>query len=799
MSTLTFFIHFRSDYHVGSGQRSASVDSTLFRDADRLPALRGTTVAALLRDGLRRLILTGALPGHKPICQASGLPAQEPDSADPQKKKTHPLYCGQFGVENSPCLVCRIFGSPRTIKPWAVSSARPLHLETPSIEPKHSHSWGTQEATRVRVDPRTRRAEAGKLFSREEGDGRLVFRFTVSRRENSGEPDAALIVAAARMVRNLGASRRRGRGECFVHLVEVDGVPAAQAEWLGKFEATWLKGQAGAQRPGTALTAMDAPELQPAGDVPFRLRLTIRADEPILIARRAQAGNEFEGLSTIPGTAVRGALATLTAQRVGLNDARSRAFFTEMFYSDRLKLSALYPVTEYTGEKKEQGQLRMTIPSPRDLLVCKLHGVSDDGQVNPLWYLGASIDPNTVVCAACAAEKHKTRLEPLERFITLAANLYGHDPLRRIEMHNQISPETGRVAEANLFGYEALASSQHFMGEVICSDKATWEALRTAAGLPEIGKRFAFRLGKASRRGYGSATAVFEEMSAAEPLWIGRPLAGRIQNKQAPIIITLLSDTIVLDRWGRFFRGFETAWLEEALGVAVTVNNQYVAVRDVDAFNMQLGLPRWRDTALAAGSAALIQRSDGQAWDVDRLAMVERQGVGLRQNEGFGRVAFNHPVYSPGADLNDLQYPLHQDLRLSGAVGSQLFTVERNFFASWEKALGELPFDGCNHDRFQGVARLLRAEKKRSLDDLRERLSRLGRRDNFADDLPTKDENWFETNGRMGVQEIQAALDELASLLNGTEYAEHRTRLSALGVEALAELVAEKARSSKEG
>ena len=52
-------------------------------------------------------------------------------------------------------------------------------------------------------------------------------------------------------------------------------------------------------------------------DHAYRLRVLVRADEPLLLARRAEAGNQFETLEGIPGGMLRGALAWRVAHRAG--------------------------------------------------------------------------------------------------------------------------------------------------------------------------------------------------------------------------------------------------------------------------------------------------------------------------------------------------------------------------------------------------------------------------------------------------------------------------------------------------
>jgi CRISPR-associated protein Csx10 len=199
MLTLTFEITLLSNYHSGAGYgKGFGLDSALLREADGALVLRGSGLAGLFRDSVYRLLKL------KPLRQHDADEVQE-----------------------------RLFGSPAQPKRWHFSSARPVERQ----------SADAQIVQRVRIDPRTRRAEPRKLFSQEEGNAGQVFRFTITcaATDEAALDDAALLVAAARYIRQLGRSRRRGLGECVIHLTEVSGMkqisPDSWEAWfLERFE-----------------------------------------------------------------------------------------------------------------------------------------------------------------------------------------------------------------------------------------------------------------------------------------------------------------------------------------------------------------------------------------------------------------------------------------------------------------------------------------------------------------------------------------------------------------------------------
>lgn len=826
--TLTFALQLCSDYHISSGHRSELVDSALFRDADGIPAIRGTTLTALLRDGLRRLIIAANADGATAKrrltqqCEASGLTNTD-------------AYCGQFAHVAEDCPVCRIFGSPRNRKHWIFSSARPQQLTAPQTPVKYPN-WASQDTMRVRVDPRSRRAEPRKLFSQEDGDSRLIFTFTVSSiAAEASQEDAALIIAAARMVRNIGAARRRGRGECLIRLdsARINGSPVGtQDEWLGKFKTYWLLGKDLDPFATDAPDPNTGPKKKKETGKPLRLRLLIRTDEPVLVARRAENGNEFDGLDYIPGTVVRGAFAQMVAGALGRsldnnNNSPLRVHFIELFFTNRVRFSPLYPVSQAGG------QYRQGFPVPHDFMTCKLHHGLEKNDAGVLGKMSNSHENSE--CRICKGKEIETKLEQLEGFICVTASgeVAAIKNENLLEMHNTINPDTGRVLETNLFAYHAVPAGSYFEGEISCKNENLGTLLRELAGLPGWNGSFELHLGKATQRGYGRISAVLQivDDNKVAPCWIGQKITRRVTDWNGTLYLNLLTDAIVPDCWGRFYTRFEEGWLGEVLQLPVKIEQQFVKARNIDAFNAYLGLPRWRDVAIAAGSSCAFRidtdnegygeaiknlrerwvaqsGGDANASDADlqvlrwQFSRLEREGIGLRCNQGFGRVAFNHPIYLDPAELKDWWFPVPEGLRLKSASKGLSFTLAATFHEVWDEKLLQMPLDRCDHANFGAVARLLRTEapvlitENGENDDLfaglKRRLNSLGDPSQLDTDLPQRDKkNWFkEGAGQDGMGQIFKAIKALASMLKEQDDREQRNESAITGIDMLAERIA---------
>jgi CRISPR-associated protein Csx10 len=798
---LEFEIEFKSDFHVGAGYGlGLEVDSALLRDPDNVPAIRGTVVAGLLRESLTNLLRLEPLRTER-RCQASG-------AID------GPAYCGQFARDGPNCPVCAVFGSPRQSKRWHFSSARPVGLEQPQ-DPLFTH-WqagetAAQTATRARINPRTRRAEENKLFTREEGDASVRFRFTAEclSHDASAWREAEWLVAAARLMHNLGASKRRGSGECEIHLVSQE----QESALLGRFEAC-LNGQQ-PQTPmvqvGEAIERLTLP-----GDPSqhgYRLRVLLRTDEPLLVARRAEAGNQFETLQSIPGSVLRGALAWRVAQRSSekLQDEDSAEYqnFVDLFFRDTVHFSPLLPVQVSRGFRY-QGY--PTVPAPRDLLTCELlpgyggsadtgHGVWsktwDDDVPEQCPHCAQSDDSQNIMGA-------KVKLDSVSGFLPLnpAGLTTKFETRQTVEMHIRIQPRTGRVRSGDLFGYVSLEPGQYFVGEITCTNERVWQGLQQMAGLKPADQVNELRLGKASRRGHGRVSLLLQESSKSP--WHGPRIEDRVTDANK-VVLTLLSDAIVTDPWGRFVRGFDVTWLKHELalpdGVSVNVDEArcFSAVRPVDAFNVKLGLPRTRDVALVAGSSVRLGFS---GIELDKLhtylARAETRGIGLRRDEGFGHIAFNHPVYrglegwsEPFLDLGDIV--LDQEAETHDAVQRLIF--EQDWTERLDTTLKPKDFaDG----RFEATARLLHVSQARSSEEVKQTLQGMGEQEQLLPKgLPARSkENFYkEGDGRQGMDKIYALLDELETLIDEQDLAPETTwQLWQIGLQMLADRIAGPAR-----
>jgi CRISPR-associated protein Csx10 len=742
---LSFRLSLCSDYHVGTGYGiGTQVDSALLRDADKVPVLRGSTVEGLLRDGLWRLLHT--TPGL-------GKRFESHRKAEENNRNETAAYC----LDLQKCPLCRLFGTPAAPKHWRVSSARPSGAESPLGKDWKMGQTAAQVTARVRVSPRQRRAEARSFFKQEEGDERLAFDFTVSCDDSNetSQDEAALIYAAARMVRRFGSSRRRGRGECIIELIQTDGPPKEHdgQALLERFKRVWVDSEGPSPNIQREAEQNWTHPLKSDGGA-VRYRVILRADEPIMIASRAEAGNMYDGLGYINGSTMWGALAHHAAARWHLRkreDDRNNSFyvdsydkkqayhaFTELLLRGLVRISPLYPAN-FSGSP----QLYQMTAMPSDVLTCKAYPKIEGQEYDHGAKGYATVERVPEKCEVPIEGDRKCGmpLQGVDGFLQIRSHRYhGRGAGLSSELHPRINPLTQRVETGDLYGYVALDSGQYFIGEIWCRDKGAWEALRDLTGVVRKDEDFELRLGKATRRGYGKARVWLGE--APTDLWRGgKTIQDRVADATEPLTLLLLTDAILPDSWGRFRQTFDKKLLSEFIGVAIEqIEKIQVFCKSgyVDNFNNHLGLPRWRDIALKAGSTIGFKLKGIDLSSLHtKLSTLEAGGIGLRKNEGFGQVAFNHPLCTgSNTDLGATAITIPDQLRLALAPQAGMardIQEEERTIKEWTEQLREdfkeCPFltkEGKYAELWAAVARWLYGAAGEPIENLKTELEGFG-------------------------------------------------------------------------
>lgn len=681
---LEFTIEFTSDWHINAGYGAGSkLDAVLERDQHQRPVINGTTLKGLFRDALHDI-------------------ARNLDS-------------------NNPPDLTAILGKPGQDSPWRFSSAHPAKSARLSLT-----------ATGVRVDPRKRRAEDFKYFARELGAAQN-YTFTVEGTvagddfKPTDDPGIALdraacLVAAASYIQRLGGRRRRGTGACSIRLSN-----AALDEALLNVFGNRYCHETNVVEDDALLEA-----LMPAHNTTFvpseaevtlshRYRILLYAERPLVIAKKPESGNLYESQSFITGQTLRGAL----AGRIDPNSLSTDLYtaFKQLFVLGGLKLSHL--------QRLQPDADCETDYYPTAALPLGLQRIQGDD------YNCTSVFQEVTEEKGFDQTVQLRNSTPSHKFSK--ANLS-----TETRPHVAINAALKRASDGDLYAYEAIPAGTWFVGECYLTDE-NWSAL---GGLLQANPNepFTIHLGKGRNRGYGECQILFEPMDIDDPpTWIHLPLATRLTATQPhELFITLASDAIIQDTWGRFFSKFDPSWLASEFGVAVTIETstpdkptQVVRTTLVESFDARSGLPRWRDRALVAGSTARLTFPNGRP-SLDVLKTIEREGIGLRRGEGYGRVVFNHPAHR--GEWNGFASALSLPDAMMPKVVKR--SVDERFAEQWSTILEDVLFNQsaaqAPEEIRRALARWLVECSGRSAADILDEIQKLAANEKASDKKSSK-------------------------------------------------------------
>jgi len=596
---LTFTLTFDSDWHINAGFGSGSLaDAKIERDSDGVPIVSGSSLKGLFRDAL----------------------------FDLQSQMSSDTY------QNVPAADVgdQLLGSPGHESRWTFGHARPQsHLELSGQ--KISETDMATVITGVAVDARTRRAEENKFYTRELGMAQ-AFTFTVTATPDAEiEQDAMWLVAAASYIRRLGGRRRRGTGKCHIQLSDNTLHNGLLAQFASHFCGI---GQAA----DVTLENTDTGRASAKDIATKRFRIWIYSQRPIVISSTPEAGNNYAGRQDIPGRTIRGAL----AWKVASTDRNTQAF-RDLFVLGGARFSNLIPTT-YDAKPIA---------------------------ASPMGLQKVSKEPYVSVMLKPPDEKGKgyTKKHILREGYPVVEKEDSSRLRNKTHMHVRINPQTKRANDGDLYSYEAPDSGVLYVGEIELTQQA-WKDFADLLAI-NLNQAFSLRIGKARRRSYGLSKVYIEELKSDDAVksWMPVPFETRWQAPSTTddnkFILTLASDTIALDTWGRFRQGFDREWLAELLGEDLVVYDPHkdeeepaqfdlevmqrvVKNKLVQGFNMRDGLPQWRDIALIAGSSVTIRINNLAIKDKVKVALqkLERDSIGLRRDEGFGRLIVNHPAHT---------------------------------------------------------------------------------------------------------------------------------------------------------
>lgn len=374
--------------------------------------------------------------------------------------------------------------------------------------------------------------------------------------------DAGLLTDALRAVKWAGAQRSRGFGRIRVYVERVD-------------------------------TQASPSKLRDAGCIRYRLR----TQAPVIITDLSRSGgNSYETRGYIPGSAVRGMVASLLADRhpAWFGEHKSALLSEGTRFLDALpKPCALDVLPSVKGfyEDKEEKSFESVVPS---------------GSFTPGLKRAA-------LGSFCALDGDTVRY--------WSAQTGGV---------TRIARDVSGDGDTKPFQVSHISAGQVFEGYIILDDASLAEKVSEAFG-------DTVWIGADRYEGYGKC-AVEHMEAVGQPGWIDAYGCRSQAEVGSTLYLLALSPLTMLDRWGNP-AGLEPEALAQMLGVArVELEHCSTSVAEYGAYNRTW---QCREPALPMydrGSIFKLRCSEPPR--LERIRAVEHTGLGVRTAEGFGQVLF---------------------------------------------------------------------------------------------------------------------------------------------------------------
>lgn len=336
--------------------------------------------------------------------------------------------------------------------------------------------------------------------------------------------------------------------------------------------------------------------MTPADLQTFRVRLTTL--EPASLGIESEVAFRRDIYRYVPGIVLRGAMAAIWIASYGLPTGAGRTSFRRLF-----------------EEGMRPGPLRSQGARMRPLSVshCKYPSDADHRARS---HQDEALGDNAAARTRCGVDGCAMPVEHGRGELEFPA---GHDPVTAI---THVPHEAdGQAKEGALHARRYLRPGTTFTGRLLAPSDRFLDTFADAAEIWLGGRRTV--AGRA-----GLCLSPDEPHQAPAPIIAGQRL-----------VLRLDSPAVCLDAAGRPVLGPPVADLAAALGLPTAecaVQRAWQRPVTIGGWHAATGLPKPVDQAIATGSTWVLR--SGRDVSSERLAALERDGIGVRRAEGFGRI-----------------------------------------------------------------------------------------------------------------------------------------------------------------
>jgi len=585
--------------------RPGIVDRDVVFEPEGLPYVPGRRLKGLLRDAYREL-------REAPGFVFPGLPSPEEVFG-----RTGDYKAGRLRLENA-------WLSDR---PVLASWLRWLARESTPITREDVMAEHTSIRRQTKIDRHYARAEEDTLRATRLLRAGLEFHAAIG---DLTEADCTALALAAAALQSMGTARNRGLGEVECRLQKDDGDKWIDltAEALAGLEEEKLV-SAGVSKGAAAHLATEQGD-SAVSTLPSRLVFSIKLQQGAVLPKIGGDPFTVATHDYIPGSSIRGLLASLYLNAHGLADDR----FYKLFCGDVAFLPATPTLPSGRTSQPVPHSVRTDKHDPKKIedLALKPERDPEEGplpsaRVQFRWANLASLQNGSEAeHVAVQTELHYHHARAGDRRVQRALGTFDPD---KPDDFTELDDSTRRLDNAHrgaLFNYESIAPGQTFMGEILGPPRDL-DQIRSL--ISDDGARV--NIGRSRNAQYGGAATFF---------WTSKPEARGSSEETVEaerLIVTLLTPLIGVNKYGHPVPEFPTAELAEALGTELKDERAFTRTEWQGAYLAHQRLPRQQMPALSAGSVFILRVKDPNGRKL-MLGDAARRSYGLRTEDGFGRI-----------------------------------------------------------------------------------------------------------------------------------------------------------------
>lgn len=355
----------------------------------------------------------------------------------------------------------------------------------------------------------------------------------------------------------------------------------------------------------------------------LRIRYRITTLSPALFVMNVGDTNMVATRDYIPGSVIMGLFAGEFIREKSRGDkAQENYDFYQWFLRGDVRFTNAFIVSQ-----DERGQFQKCFPVPLSIQ----HEKSNEETISDLLFSDKH-DGHTVKQPVYKAGFSRTEGDILYR-----------QPVKKsLNFHHQRDPKTGTAKTGTakkglIFNYESLDANQTFEGNILGSCEAL-QAILTL--FPSAQTTY---IGRSRNAQYGKIRFEFvsrapEEFVSETDGFTSKTLEKAIENNE--VSLTLLSNTIIYHDNGLStteVTGIERL-LKKEVDAKVVVKKAFIKTDEVENFVSVWRLRKPSEVCFKTGSCFLLSGISQE--HTEKLLGLQRNGIGERRGEGFGRIVF---------------------------------------------------------------------------------------------------------------------------------------------------------------